>query len=45
MKTVDEGMEILTGMKPGQVDEPGTVHFAVHKALESYALKMKKFNE
>lgn len=45
IKTVDEGLEILTGLKAGDFETEGTIHHLVYSALQEYAEKMKKFNE
>jgi len=45
IKTINEGLEILTGLKAGDFDTEGTMHYLVYSALQDYADKMKKFNE
>jgi len=45
IKTIDEGLEILTGLKAGDFETEGTIHHLVYNALKTYAEKMKKFNE
>jgi predicted ATP-dependent protease len=45
IRTIDEGLEILTGLKAGDFETEGTVHHLVYNALKDYAEKMKKFNE
>ena len=42
--TVDEGMELLTGMKPGDPSKGGTVHHKVFTSLVDFAKRMKEFN-
>lgn len=37
VKNVDEGIEVLTGLKAGAVDEEGTVHYMVKRKLEEYS--------
>ena len=44
IKTVDEGIEILTGLKAGSIDKPDTVHGIIYKKLKEFAEKMKNFN-
>jgi lon-related putative ATP-dependent protease len=41
--TVEEGMELLTGMKAGAPGEEGTVMDAVDKALHTMATSLKEF--
>ncbi len=48
VKTVDEGIEILTGMKAGKrkkdgTYEDGTINYLVNKRLEEMSHKMKNF--
>lgn len=48
IKTIDEGIEILTGMKAGERDESGkfpegTFNYFVEKNLTEYANKIKEF--
>lgn len=45
IRTIDEGLEILTGLKAGDFESEGTIHHLVYNALKDYAEKMKKFNE
>ncbi len=50
VKTIDEGIEILTGTPAGEPDTKGsypkgTVHFLVHEKLGELALGLKKFGE
>jgi predicted ATP-dependent protease len=42
--TVEEGIEILTGLKFGTVDEAGTISYLVNNRLNEYADKMKAFS-
>ena len=44
IKTVDEGIELLTGFKAGDIDQPATVHGIVYRKLKEFAEKMKNFN-
>ncbi len=44
IKNVDEGIEILTGLKAGKIGEKGTVHHIVYRKLKEFAEKMKNFN-
>ncbi len=41
--TIDEGIELLTGIPAGDIHTEGTVHYLVHQALSGYAAKMKEF--
>lgn len=41
--TVDEGLEILTGLRAGEVGEEGTVNEAVSSRLKELALGLKAF--
>jgi predicted ATP-dependent protease len=48
VKTIDEGIEILTGVSAGQMDESGgypedSVHGRVARKLDLYAEKLKEF--
>ena len=50
VSTIDEGIEILTGVKAGELKndgsyEPDTVHFKVNKRLAEMAEKITKFGE
>lgn len=49
ISTIDEGIEILTGVKAGKLGENGvyekdTINYLVSKKLEDYAKKSKDFN-
>ena len=49
ISTIDEGIEILTGVKSGNKDENGnfekdSINYLVSEKLKSYALKSKDFN-
>jgi lon-related putative ATP-dependent protease len=41
--TIDEGIEILTGVFAGSKEEEGTVFYLVNKTLNTYAERMKAF--
>ena len=43
--TIDDGIEILTGIRAGTIAEEGTVNGMVNKVLKGYAEKMKSFGE
>jgi len=50
VSTIDEGIEILTGVKAGALKndgtyEPDTVHFKVNKRLTEMAEKITRFGE
>lgn len=42
--TIEEGMELLTGMPIGDIETTDTVHHLVHRALRDFADQMKEFN-
>ena len=49
ISTIDEGIEILTGVKAGEMDEngnyeEGTINYLVSEKLKSYAEKSKHYN-
>jgi lon-related putative ATP-dependent protease len=49
VKTIDEGIEVLTGMPAGKRQEDGaypagTVNYLVNKRLEEYAEKLKRYH-
>ncbi len=44
IKTIDEGIEILTGLKAGNINNPHSVHGIVYKKLKEFAEKMKNYN-
>ena len=49
ISTIDEGIEILTGIKAGEMDENGnyekdTINYLVSEKLKSYAEKSKHYN-
>lgn len=49
ISTIDEGIEILTGVKAGTIDqngnyEKGTINYLVSEKLKSYAEKSKNYN-
>ena len=44
IKTIDEGIEILTGIKAGNINDPHSVHGIVYKKLKEFAEKMKNYN-
>jgi predicted ATP-dependent protease len=43
VRTIDEGLEILTGMRAGRIGEEGTVNDAVGRRLRDLALGLKGF--
>ncbi|MCX8072398.1 MAG: AAA family ATPase [Candidatus Binatia bacterium] len=43
IRTIDEGIEILTGVKAGSIEEPGTVHYLVAQRLRSLAEGLRRF--
>ena len=40
--TIDQGIEILTGVRAGAIDEPGTINFLVAKRLREMSEKMRE---
>jgi len=44
MRTVDEGLEILTGIRAGGVGEEGTANQAVSGRLREFAVRLKEFS-
>ena len=44
VRTVDEGLEILTGMRAGEVGEEGTANQAVSGRLREFAVRLKEFS-
>jgi predicted ATP-dependent protease len=40
VETIDQGMEILTGVRAGRLDEPGTVNYLVAQRLHEMGEKM-----
>jgi predicted ATP-dependent protease len=43
MDTVEEGMELLTGVKAGTRDEPGTLHWLINEQLTEMAQSLHRF--
>jgi predicted ATP-dependent protease len=41
--TIDDGIEMLTGIRAGTVEEEGTVNGMVNRALKGFSDKMKSF--
>jgi hypothetical protein len=39
--TIDQGIEILTGVRAGTIDEPGTINFLVEKRLGAMAERLR----
>ncbi len=44
IKTVDEGIEILTGLKAGDISNPKSVHGMIYARLKEFAEKMKNYS-
>jgi predicted ATP-dependent protease len=42
VETIDQGIEILTGVRAGTIDEPGTINFLVAKRLREMGEKMRE---
>ena len=45
IRTVDEGLEILTGARAGNLTEAGTVHFLAARRLRDLAKGMRRFGK
>ncbi len=43
IRTIDEGLEVLTGCKAGSVDEEGTIHHTASQRLRQLAEGLKQF--
>jgi predicted ATP-dependent protease len=43
IRTVDEGLELLTGVRAGTVEEEGTVNWLVSRRLRDLATGLKAF--
>ena len=43
MRTIDEGLEVLTGCKAGTVDEEGTIHQRASRRLRQLAEGLRHF--
>jgi predicted ATP-dependent protease len=43
IQTIDQGLELLSSVRAGTVDEPGTVNGAVNQRLHDLAANLKKF--
>ena len=41
VETIDQGIEILTGVRAGTIDEPGTINFLVAKRLREMGEKIR----
>jgi predicted ATP-dependent protease len=40
--TIDQGIEILTGVRAGTIDEPGTINFLVARRLKAMAERLRE---
>ncbi len=45
VRTIDEGLEVLTGCKAGSVSEEGTIHFLAAQRLRQLAEGLRRFTE
>ncbi|MCA9774251.1 MAG: hypothetical protein KC466_17670, partial [Myxococcales bacterium] len=43
VETIDQGIELLTGVRAGEADEPGTLNHAVAARLGEMAERMRAF--
>ena len=44
VSTVDEGIEILTGVPAGDIDIPGTINYLAYQTLKKYAKSSQNKN-
>jgi lon-related putative ATP-dependent protease len=44
IRTLDEGLEILTGLKAGTIDEPATIHHRTLERLRELAESLRRFS-
>jgi len=43
--TIDDGIEVLTGIKAGSIEEEGTIHCLINNTLDEFSETMKEFIE
>ena len=43
--TIDDGIEILTGIRSGSIKEEGSINWLINKTLNDYAELLKEFSE
>jgi len=43
--TIDDGIEVLTGVKAGSIEEEGTIHCLINNTLDEFSETMKEFIE
>lgn len=43
VKSIDQGLELLTGLKAGSVDEDATLHWHINRHLEQMAKSLQQF--
>jgi predicted ATP-dependent protease len=43
--TIDDGIEVLTGVKAGSIEEEGTIHCLINNTLDTFSETMKEFIE
>ncbi|MFZ9588543.1 MAG: S16 family serine protease, partial [Chitinophagaceae bacterium] len=43
--TIDDGIEVLTGVKAGSIEEKGTIHCLINNTLDVFSETMKEFIE
>ena len=41
--TIDDGIEVLTDMKAGNISEQGTINYRANKILEKFSIKIKDY--
>ncbi len=45
IQTIDQGIELLSGMRAGSVDEPNTINGRVSRRLQELAVQLRKFGK
>jgi predicted ATP-dependent protease len=43
--TIDDGIEVLTGVKAGSIEEEGTIHNLINNTLNEFSETLKEFIE
>ena len=43
--TINDGLEVLTGIKAGNISEKGTVNYLVNKVLADFSNKIREYND
>jgi predicted ATP-dependent protease len=42
--SIDDGIEVLTGIKSGTIEEEGSINWLVNKTISEYSKKLKEFS-